>query len=153
MKLGINGWRLQTRTGVARVLLNVIKYWTRDFVADRFQKITLYTPTPLRAELPIPDFLERQIVGPNLSMLVWENLRFAMAADDDVLFCPSFSRPMFARGKTVTLSFIPLARALYRRPFTAGAPATRRESPRRPVNRGKTSSGRMKLRLKTFVSS
>lgn len=103
MKLGINGWRLQTRTGVARVLLNIVKHWTRDFVADRFQKITLYSPTPLSPELPIPTFVERRVVGPNLNMLVWENFRFAMAADDDVLFCPSFSRPLFARGKTVTL--------------------------------------------------
>jgi hypothetical protein len=69
MKLGINGWRLQTRTGVARVLLNIIKHWTRDFVADRFQKITLYSPMPLSPELSIPSFVERQIVEPNFSML------------------------------------------------------------------------------------
>jgi glycosyltransferase involved in cell wall biosynthesis len=36
-------------------------------------------------------------------MLVWENLCFARAASDDVLFCPSFSRPLLARGKTVTI--------------------------------------------------
>jgi glycosyltransferase involved in cell wall biosynthesis len=120
MKLGINGWRLQTRTGVARVLLNVIKYWTREFVADRFQKITLYTPTLLSPELAIPDFVQRQIVGPNLSMLVWENLRFAMAADDDVLFCPSFSRPLFARGKTVTLVH-EATQALYPQFYPVGA--------------------------------
>ena len=33
--------------------------------------------------------------------LLWENLRLGPAADDDVLFCPSFSRPRFTRAKTV----------------------------------------------------
>jgi hypothetical protein len=64
MKLGINGWRLQTRTGVARVLINVIKHWTRDFVGDRFQAITLYSPTRLSGELPIPDLVKQRFVGP-----------------------------------------------------------------------------------------
>jgi glycosyltransferase involved in cell wall biosynthesis len=36
-----------------------------------------------------------------MRMLLWENLRFGPSADDDVLFCPSFSRPFIARWKTV----------------------------------------------------
>ena len=36
-----------------------------------------------------------------MRMLLWENLRLGPAADDDVLFCPSFSRPVYTRAKTV----------------------------------------------------
>lgn len=105
MKLGVNGWRLRTKTGVGRVLLNIIKHWTKDFVAGRFEKITLYSPIQVDPVLPIPDFVDVRVVGPDSRMLVWENLRFAPVADDEVLFCPSYSRPLLARGRTVTLMF------------------------------------------------
>ena len=106
MRLGINGWRLRTRTGVARVLLNVVRHWTRDFVAGRFDAITLYSPVPLDADLPIPDFVERRVVGPDLRMLLWENLRLPFAcAGDDVLLCPSYSRPLLLRSRTVALVY------------------------------------------------
>jgi len=105
MKLGINGWRLQTRTGVARVLFNIIRYWDRDFVAGRFDEITLYSPTPLALEEPLPGFLKQKVVPPNTSMLVWENLHLNRAAHDDVLFCPSYTRPILTRCKTVSMIF------------------------------------------------
>jgi glycosyltransferase involved in cell wall biosynthesis len=38
-------------------------------------------------------------------MLAWENLRLAPAAREDVLFCPSYSRPVFAAGRTVVTIF------------------------------------------------
>jgi len=40
MKLGINGWRIHgQRTGVGRYLLNVVKNWTPEMVAGRFDEI------------------------------------------------------------------------------------------------------------------
>ena len=38
-------------------------------------------------------------------MLIWENLRFARRATDDVLFCPSYSRPLLTKSKTVVAMF------------------------------------------------
>jgi glycosyltransferase involved in cell wall biosynthesis len=102
MKLGINGWRLcAPHTGVARYLLNVIRHWTPE-ASPRFSEITIYTPRPLdRRQAPLPANIRERVLGPDLPMLVWENLRFGPSANDDVLFCPSFSRPLVARGPTV----------------------------------------------------
>lgn len=102
MKLGINGWRLcAPHTGVARYLLNVIRHWTPE-ASPRFTDITLYTPRPLdRAAVALPAHIRERVIGPDWPMLVWENLRLGPFVDDDVLFCPSFSRPLVARGRTV----------------------------------------------------
>lgn len=103
MRLGINGWRLQgPRTGVRRYLHNVVRYWTPEVIAGRFSGINCYTPVPLdRQDTPLPDNIQERVLLPHCRMLLWENLCFAPAASDDVIFCPSFSRPLLARGKTV----------------------------------------------------
>nr|MBA2524503.1 hypothetical protein [Pyrinomonadaceae bacterium] len=62
MKLGINGWRIHgQRTGVGRYLLNVVKNWTPEMVAGRFDEINFYTPKPIdRMEISLPEnFRER----------------------------------------------------------------------------------------------
>ncbi|HWJ37174.1 MAG TPA: glycosyltransferase family 1 protein [Sphingomicrobium sp.] len=105
MKLGINGWRLRTGTGVARVLNNVLRYWTQEFVGDRFDDITVYSPVELAADLPIPGWIKRRVVGPDLPMLAWENLVLPMACGDDVLLCPSYTRPLLTGAKTVSLIY------------------------------------------------
>jgi glycosyltransferase involved in cell wall biosynthesis len=126
-RLGINGWRLcAPHTGVARYLLNVIRYWTPE-ATTRFSAITIYTPAPLdRRLVPLPPNIRERVLGPRLPMIVWENLRFGPAADEDVLFCPSYSRPIVARGRTVVAThdviyhvrpelFPPSVRVFYRR--------------------------------------
>jgi alpha-1,3-rhamnosyl/mannosyltransferase len=102
MTLGINGWRLcAPHTGVARYLANVIRYWTAE-ASSRFDAITLYTPAPIdRQRLRLPANIRARVLGPAWPMIVWENLRFGPAAADDVLFCPSYTRPLIARGRTV----------------------------------------------------
>lgn len=102
MRLGINGWRLSgPRTGVARYLLNVIRHWDAG-LTSRFTGVTLYTPRPLDpADLPLPPNIRVEVLASDRPMLVWENLRLAAASHDDVLFCPSFSRPFFVRGQPV----------------------------------------------------
>jgi glycosyltransferase involved in cell wall biosynthesis len=102
MKLGINGWRIHgQRTGVGRYVLNVVRHWTAD-VASAFSRITCYVPKPLdRNEVPLPDKIDVKVLASDLPMLAWDNLRLAPSSQDDVLFCPSYSRPVFSRGKTV----------------------------------------------------
>lgn len=102
MRLGINGWRLcAPHTGVARYLLNVVRHWTPD-ATSRFTQITIYTPRAIdRRVVPLPDNIRECVLGPAWPMLVWENLRLGPVSRDDVLFCPSYSRPIVARGRTV----------------------------------------------------
>lgn len=103
MKLGINGWRIHgRRTGIGRYLINILKYWTPDAVEGRFDEINFYTPRPIdRAEIPLPENIRERVVGPDWRMVVWENLRMAPAAGDDVIFCPSYTIPLLRRGNTV----------------------------------------------------
>lgn len=106
MKLGVNGWRIHgQRTGVGRYLLNVVKNWTPEMVAGRFDEINFYTPKPIdRKELSLPENLRERLLPSDRPMLVWENTRMAPVADDDVIFCPSYTRPLLARAKTVVVT-------------------------------------------------
>src|SRR5918999_2030293 len=100
MRIGVNAWRLRgQRTGVGRYLHGVLRHWTDEALAGRADRVTLYTPTPLAAETPLPPSIRRRVVGPDWPMLVWENLRMAPAANEDVLLCPSYTRPLAARGR------------------------------------------------------
>lgn len=106
MKLGINGWRIHgQRTGVGRYLLNVVKNWTPEMVGGRFDEINFYTPKPIdRNEIPLPENFNVRVLPSDKPMLFWENTLMAKAAKDDVIFCPSYTRPVFARGKTVVVT-------------------------------------------------
>lgn len=103
MRLGINGWRIHGhRTGVGRYLLNTVRCWSREFARGTFAEARFYSHLPLdRNEVPLPDWISHKQLGPAMRMLLWENLRLGPAADVDVLFCPSFSRPRLTRAKTV----------------------------------------------------
>lgn len=104
MRLGINGWRLtqSNRTGVGRYLLNVVKHWTAEAVSGRFKEITFYSPKPAdRHEIPLPENIRHRVLRPHWRMLLWENLCLGPFTTDDVLFCPSYSRPLLAHGKIV----------------------------------------------------
>lgn len=106
MKLGINGWRIHgQRTGVGRYLLNVVRNWTEEMVGGRFDEINFYTPKPIdRNEIALPDNFNVCVLPSNRSMLVWENTLMAAAAKDDVIFCPSYTRPIYTRCKTVVVT-------------------------------------------------
>jgi len=107
MKLGINGWRIHgQRTGIGRYLFNVIRHWTADAVAGRFEEVNFYTQKPVdHADIPLPANICERVIGPDWRMLLWENLRLGPAAADEVLFCPSYSRPLYTHGKTVVAMF------------------------------------------------
>src|SRR5439155_17629541 len=107
VKLGISGWRLHgQRTGIGRYLATTLRYWTPEIAADQFHALTLYTPVALdREELALPETIRERVIGPHWRMLLWENLRLGPSADDDVVFYPSYSRPLLTRGKTVVTMF------------------------------------------------
>jgi glycosyltransferase involved in cell wall biosynthesis len=102
VKIGVNAWRLRgRRTGVGRYLHNVLAHWTEDVLAARAERVTVYSPAPLAEELGLPVGLRQRVVGPHWPMLVWESLRMAPVADDDVLLCPSYTRPLATGARTV----------------------------------------------------
>lgn len=103
MMLGVNAWRLRgRRTGVGRYLLNIVRHWTEDALASSpFSAVTLYTPAPFPEDVRLPPTVQARVLGPDVRMLVWENLRLGRSAGDDVLFCPSYTRPIAARRRTV----------------------------------------------------
>ncbi len=106
MRLGINGWRIHgQRTGVGRYVLNIVRHWTPELAGARFRELNFYTPRPLdRADLRLPPSLRERVLGPDMSMLLWENLRLGPFTNDDVLYCPSYSRPLLSRGRTVVVT-------------------------------------------------
>lgn len=106
MRLGIHGWRLCAhRTGVPRYLRSLVREWDGTS-SHRFSDITLYTPRPLDDddEQAIAPAIHRAVLPSSARMLVWENLQLGLRASDDVLFCPSYSRPLVARGRTVVVT-------------------------------------------------
>ena len=102
MRLGINGWRVAgRRTGVGRYVVNLLAEWQPE-VTRAFESVTVYTPTPIdRAAIGLPDQIASKVLAPASRMLVWENVRLGPFVGDDVLFCPSFSRPLITRARTV----------------------------------------------------
>jgi alpha-1,3-rhamnosyl/mannosyltransferase len=106
VRLGVNGWRIHgSRTGVGRYLFNVVRHWTADAGSGRIDAITFYTPRPVdRKATPLPENIRERVVGPAWPMLAWENLRLAPIARDDLLFCPSYSRPLWTQARTVVVT-------------------------------------------------
>ena len=103
MKLGINGWRVHgRRTGVGRYIVNIVKHWANGSVGGRFEEINFYTPAPVdQLDVPLRQHVRQRVLPSNSRMLVWENVHLGPTSDDDVLFCPSHTRPVIARGKIV----------------------------------------------------
>ncbi len=99
----MNGWLLHgAPTGGRRYLSTLLTQWTPGVVGGRFDRVTVYSPRPVdRRQVPFPESIREQVMGPAARMLLWENLRLGPAAADDVLFCPSYSRPVAVRARTV----------------------------------------------------
>lgn len=107
MRLAVDGWRLHgQRTGVGRYILNVLRHWEEPATPARFDKITVYSPQPLdRQALSLPAGVQQKALASRWPMLVWDNLRLGPSVKEDVLWCPSYSRPLMSRPKTVVTLF------------------------------------------------
>lgn len=105
MKLGINGWRMVgAHTGVGRYVYNIVRQWTPTQINNRFSNVTLYTHKPLDSKKkPLPHNIKQHIIPPAWRMLVWENLRLGPRVKDDVVYHPSFSIPLWRRGRSVVV--------------------------------------------------
>ena len=99
MRLGINGIRLLgQRSGVGRAIEALLR-WLGE-LEHPFTEIRVYTPEPLPADVYLPTSA-KSIVRPSaLSSGLWEQLVLPIAhRGDDLLLCPSYVVPIFARGK------------------------------------------------------
>lgn len=101
--LGVDGWRLVgERTGVGRYLHELLRQWDRDLVGGRFAEVVVYTPRALDpGTVRLPEGIRVRVLRPDARMLLWDNVSFGPRARHDVLFCPSFSRPLITRGRPV----------------------------------------------------
>jgi glycosyltransferase involved in cell wall biosynthesis len=104
--LGVSGWRLHgQRTGVGRYLLNLIRHWTPELVAERFDGITVYSPHPLADDgIDLAPGIGHRVLGPAMPMVAWENLRLGPSARETVMLYPSYSRPLLTAGATVIVT-------------------------------------------------
>ena len=102
LTLGINGWRMHgLRTGVARYLSNIVSRWDSSGTPG-FSRIRFYTGHPLESSaMKLPSNIEPVVLRSRLPMIPWENLRLGIQSNDDVLFAPSHSLPLYSRGKAV----------------------------------------------------
>ncbi len=102
MKLGIDGWRLVgRRAGVGRYLANVVSELTPE-LTHGFERVSVYTPKPVdRVADQMPDHIRNVVLSPEMRMLLWSNVRLGPLTTDDVLFCPSYTRPLVTRARTV----------------------------------------------------
>jgi glycosyltransferase involved in cell wall biosynthesis len=99
VRIGVNGWRLLgPQTGVARYIHNIVRHWTADVLPGGLE-IVVHAPAPLSVELP--DTIRVRVHRSRARMIVWDNTRLGPRVDDDVLWCPSHSRPLLSRSPTV----------------------------------------------------
>jgi glycosyltransferase involved in cell wall biosynthesis len=101
VRIGVNARRLEgQRLGVGRYIEYLVKHWAGQLAAD--EEVVLYVREPLRSADTLPPGISAEVVGPSLTGLAWENGPFLRAARGlDVLFCPSYTRPLLYRGRTV----------------------------------------------------
>jgi len=99
--LGVNGIRLvSNRSGVARVIEAFLE--CLDEVDHPFSEVRVYTPTPLDASVRLPACGRNVVLQSHWPASLWEQVTLPLAhGSRDVLFCPSYVIPVFARCPTV----------------------------------------------------
>lgn len=100
MLLGVNGIRLvRNRSGVARAVEAVLREFGR--LEHPFTRINVYTPEPLDAGVSLPAIARNVVLPSSLPPSLWEQITLPLAhGNSDVLFCPSYVSPWFARCPT-----------------------------------------------------
>jgi glycosyltransferase involved in cell wall biosynthesis len=98
MRLGINGIRLLgNRSGVGRAIEAMLR-WLGE-LEHPFSEIRVYTPEPLAADVYLPPSAKSIVHPSSLPFGLWEQLVLPIVhRGDDLLLCPSYVAPIFARG-------------------------------------------------------
>ncbi|MEO8523270.1 MAG: glycosyltransferase family 1 protein [Caldimonas sp.] len=101
MILGVNGIRLvRNRSGVARAVEALLN--TFATLDQPFDDIRVYTPEPLDGLVRLPAIARNVVVPSRLPPGLWEQISLPRAHGvRDVLFCPSYVAPIFARCPTL----------------------------------------------------
>lgn len=102
MHWGVDAQRLAgQRLGVGRYIEYLARHWDRS--ATNGDRVTLFTRAPLPdGNLGLSTRFAVRAVGPSLTGHLWQNLVLPRAAKDvEVLFCPSYSMPLWYDGKCV----------------------------------------------------
>ncbi|MEW6083126.1 MAG: glycosyltransferase family 1 protein [Chloroflexota bacterium] len=101
MILGVNGIRLVgQRSGVARVIEAVLNGLNE--LEHPFHEIRVYSPRPIDAGVRLPPFATNVVIPSRLPLGLWEQVTLLQAhGSRDILFCPSYTLPLFARCPTL----------------------------------------------------
>ncbi len=102
MHIGVSAWRLHgQRFGIGRYIEYLLKQWTTMLAAG--DRVTIFTRDPFDpGTLGLSSAFTNQVIRPALTNALWENLLLPRAARHlDVLFGPSYTLPLFYRGRSV----------------------------------------------------
>lgn len=103
MILGVNGIRLVgQRSGVARCIEAVLGCLAE--MDHPFKKFRIYSPIPIPDEVTLPRCAENIVLPSPLPWGLWEQFTLLRShGDHDLLFCPSYVIPWFARCPTLLI--------------------------------------------------
>jgi len=104
MIIGIDAHSLEgKRTGVGRVLINLLNQWN-EFNLSVNIKFILYFKKEI-PELNLSDKFEKKLINSNSNALFMHYCLPKKAKKDkvDILFCPSYTSPIFYKGKTALI--------------------------------------------------
>lgn len=101
MILGINGIRLVAdRSGVARAIEAIVGCLGE--MEHPFHEIRIYTPKPIDESIELPACARNVVLPSRLPPGLWEQITLPRAhGTRDLLFCPSYVVPVFARCPTL----------------------------------------------------
>ena len=102
MRIGFNGQRLAgQRFGVGRYIEYLLRHWA-DVLPEE-DRLTLFLRQPLEnGEGEFGPRVTPQLLRSGISGIPWENLYLRRPArQQDVLFCPAYTAPIFYRGPLV----------------------------------------------------
>jgi glycosyltransferase involved in cell wall biosynthesis len=101
MILGVNGIRLvRNRSGVARAIEALLNTFAE--LDQPFDDIRVYTPEPIDDGVRLPSIARNVVLPSRLPPSLWEQITLPRAhGTQEVLFCPSYISPFFARCPTL----------------------------------------------------
>lgn len=101
MILGVNGIRLiGQRSGVARAIEEILNCLSE--MEHPFQHIRVYSPRPIDPGVRLPSIATNVVLPSRLPPGLWEQITLIRAhGSRDILFCPSYTLPLFARCPTL----------------------------------------------------